>query len=90
MFSPTLVFSSFLFFLYMRLTTLHGVSSLSLLILTVLLLKMFIEYLHHETNNILGLHRYRCRPYLLRNLAELGYKEPTPIQRQAMTVLLSV
>ncbi|KAM7502883.1 hypothetical protein LguiB_001787 [Lonicera macranthoides] len=33
--------------------------------------------------------RYRCRPYLLRNLAELGYKEPTPIQRQAMTVLLS-
>lgn len=80
----------------MRLTTLHGVSSLSLLILkifiycAVLLLKMFIKDLHHETNNIPGLHRYRCRPYLLRNLAELGYKEPTPIQRQAMTVLLSV
>lgn len=33
--------------------------------------------------------RYKCRPYLLRNLAELGFKEPTPIQRQAIPVLLS-
>jgi ATP-dependent RNA helicase DDX52/ROK1 len=33
--------------------------------------------------------RYKCKPYILRNLAELGFKEPTPIQRQAMTVLLS-
>ncbi|XP_021770585.1 DEAD-box ATP-dependent RNA helicase 57-like [Chenopodium quinoa] len=33
--------------------------------------------------------RYGCKPYLLRNLAELGYKEPTPIQRQAIPVLLS-
>ncbi|KAJ8532866.1 hypothetical protein K7X08_015755 [Anisodus acutangulus] len=33
--------------------------------------------------------RYRCRSYLLRNLAELGFKEPTPIQRQAIPVLLS-
>ncbi|KAH7519052.1 hypothetical protein JRO89_XSUnG0145600 [Xanthoceras sorbifolium] len=33
--------------------------------------------------------RYGCESYLLRNLAELGYKEPTPIQRQAIPVLLS-
>ncbi|KAL2487467.1 DEAD-box ATP-dependent RNA helicase 57 [Abeliophyllum distichum] len=33
--------------------------------------------------------RYSCRSYLLRNLAELGFKEPTPIQRQAIPVLLS-
>ncbi|KMS95090.1 hypothetical protein BVRB_012630 [Beta vulgaris subsp. vulgaris] len=33
--------------------------------------------------------RYGCKPYLLRNFAELGYKEPTPIQRQAIPVLLS-
>ncbi|KAF8408574.1 hypothetical protein HHK36_004637 [Tetracentron sinense] len=33
--------------------------------------------------------RYICKSYLLRNLAELGFKEPTPIQRQAITVLLS-
>lgn len=33
--------------------------------------------------------RYQCEPYLLRNLAELGFKEPTPIQRQAIPVLLS-
>ncbi|KAL9239285.1 hypothetical protein vseg_013623 [Gypsophila vaccaria] len=33
--------------------------------------------------------RYKCKPYLLRNFAELGYKEPTSIQRQAIPVLLS-
>ncbi|XP_057534540.1 DEAD-box ATP-dependent RNA helicase 57 [Amaranthus tricolor] len=33
--------------------------------------------------------RYGCKPYLLRNFAALGYKEPTPIQRQAIPVLLS-
>ncbi|XP_020245786.1 DEAD-box ATP-dependent RNA helicase 57 [Asparagus officinalis] len=33
--------------------------------------------------------RYGCKSYLLRNLAELGFKEPTPIQRQAIPVLLS-
>ncbi|XP_074268898.1 DEAD-box ATP-dependent RNA helicase 57 [Silene latifolia] len=33
--------------------------------------------------------RYKCKPYLLRNFAELGYKEPTPIQRQTIPVLLS-
>ncbi|BFG36013.1 hypothetical protein CerSpe_222870 [Prunus speciosa] len=33
--------------------------------------------------------RYGCESYLLRNLAELGFKEPTPIQRQAIPVLLS-
>ncbi|KAJ4969246.1 hypothetical protein NE237_015947 [Protea cynaroides] len=33
--------------------------------------------------------RYGCKSYLLRNLAEFGYKEPTPIQRQAISVLLS-
>ncbi|KAM1307119.1 hypothetical protein ACFX15_009125 [Malus domestica] len=33
--------------------------------------------------------RYGCEPYLLQNLAELGFKEPTPIQRQAIPVLLS-
>ncbi|KAJ0087767.1 hypothetical protein Patl1_32053 [Pistacia atlantica] len=33
--------------------------------------------------------RYGSKSYLLRNLAELGYKEPTPIQRQAIPVLLS-
>ncbi|KAI3447615.1 hypothetical protein Pfo_004280 [Paulownia fortunei] len=33
--------------------------------------------------------RYNCKSYLLRNLTELGFKEPTPIQRQAIPVLLS-
>ncbi|KAK3038407.1 hypothetical protein RJ639_030573 [Escallonia herrerae] len=33
--------------------------------------------------------RYNCRRYLVRNLAELGFKEPTPIQRQAIPLLLS-
>ncbi|XP_065850501.1 DEAD-box ATP-dependent RNA helicase 57 [Euphorbia lathyris] len=33
--------------------------------------------------------RYGCKPYLIRNLAELGFKEPTPIQMQAIPVLLS-
>ncbi|GFZ21153.1 P-loop containing nucleoside triphosphate hydrolases superfamily protein [Actinidia rufa] len=33
--------------------------------------------------------RFGCKRYLLRNFAELGFKEPTPIQRQAIPVLLS-
>ncbi|XP_002520902.2 DEAD-box ATP-dependent RNA helicase 57 [Ricinus communis] len=33
--------------------------------------------------------RYGCESYLLHNLVELGFKEPTPIQRQAIPVLLS-
>lgn len=33
--------------------------------------------------------RYNCKPYLLRNLAKLGCTEPTPIQMQAIGVLLS-
>ncbi|KAL3839630.1 hypothetical protein ACJIZ3_024221 [Penstemon smallii] len=33
--------------------------------------------------------RYNCKSYILRNLAELGFREPTPIQRQAIPVLLS-
>ncbi|XP_065014598.1 DEAD-box ATP-dependent RNA helicase 57-like [Musa acuminata AAA Group] len=33
--------------------------------------------------------RYNCKPYILRNLSELGFREPTPIQRQAIPVLLS-
>ncbi|XP_050209342.1 DEAD-box ATP-dependent RNA helicase 57 [Mercurialis annua] len=33
--------------------------------------------------------RYDCEPYLLHNLVELGFMEPTPIQRQAIPVLLS-
>lgn len=33
--------------------------------------------------------RYKCRSFLVRNLAELRFKEPTPIQRQAIPVLLS-
>ncbi|GLT87314.1 hypothetical protein SLE2022_054030 [Rubroshorea leprosula] len=33
--------------------------------------------------------RYGCESYLLSNFAELGFKEPTPIQRQAIPVLLS-
>lgn len=33
--------------------------------------------------------RYGCIPLLLRNFSGLGYKEPTPIQRQAIPVLLS-
>uniref|UniRef100_A0A5B7BN36 RNA helicase n=1 Tax=Davidia involucrata TaxID=16924 RepID=A0A5B7BN36_DAVIN len=33
--------------------------------------------------------RYGCKKYLLRNLAELGFREPTPIQRQAIPALLS-
>ncbi|XP_028775136.1 DEAD-box ATP-dependent RNA helicase 57 [Neltuma alba] len=32
--------------------------------------------------------RYKCEPYMLRNLAKLGFIEPTPIQRQAIPVLL--
>ncbi|XP_027352116.1 DEAD-box ATP-dependent RNA helicase 57 isoform X2 [Abrus precatorius] len=32
--------------------------------------------------------RYKCQSYLLRNLKELGFREPTPIQRQAIPVLL--
>ncbi|CAJ1947382.1 unnamed protein product [Sphenostylis stenocarpa] len=32
--------------------------------------------------------RYNCPSYLLRNLKELGFREPTPIQRQAIPVLL--
>ncbi|XP_022145743.1 DEAD-box ATP-dependent RNA helicase 57 [Momordica charantia] len=33
--------------------------------------------------------RFECDSYLIRNLVELGFKEPTPIQRQAIPVLLS-
>ncbi|KZV35086.1 DEAD-box ATP-dependent RNA helicase 57 [Dorcoceras hygrometricum] len=33
--------------------------------------------------------RYNCKSYLLRNLAGLGFEEPTPIQRQAIPVMLS-
>ncbi|XP_064950129.1 DEAD-box ATP-dependent RNA helicase 57-like [Musa acuminata AAA Group] len=33
--------------------------------------------------------RYNCKPYTLRNFSELGFQEPTPIQRQAIPVLLS-
>nr|KJB46557.1 hypothetical protein B456_007G374300 [Gossypium raimondii] len=32
---------------------------------------------------------YGCESYLLHNFAKLGFKEPTPIQRQAIPVLLS-
>lgn len=32
---------------------------------------------------------YGCESYLLHNFAELGFKEPTPIQRQAIPILLS-
>ncbi|CAA6662139.1 unnamed protein product [Spirodela intermedia] len=35
------------------------------------------------------LNLYGCKSFLLRNLAERGFKEPTPIQRQAIPVLLS-
>uniref|UniRef100_A0A0R0EP03 RNA helicase n=1 Tax=Glycine max TaxID=3847 RepID=A0A0R0EP03_SOYBN len=34
--------------------------------------------------------RYNCPSYLLRNLKELGFREPTPIQRQAIPVLLQL
>ncbi|KAE8099539.1 hypothetical protein FH972_017514 [Carpinus fangiana] len=33
--------------------------------------------------------RFGCEPYLLHNMARLGFNEPTPIQRQAIPVLLS-
>ncbi|XP_072997982.1 DEAD-box ATP-dependent RNA helicase 57 isoform X2 [Typha latifolia] len=33
--------------------------------------------------------RYGCKSYLLQNLWGLGFKDPTPIQRQAIPVLLS-
>ncbi|CAL9068954.1 unnamed protein product [Musa banksii] len=33
--------------------------------------------------------RYNCKPYILHNLTELGFREPTPIQSQAIPVLLS-
>lgn len=32
--------------------------------------------------------QYRCRKYLMKNIREAGYTEPTPIQRQAITTLL--
>ncbi|THU55954.1 hypothetical protein C4D60_Mb11t12100 [Musa balbisiana] len=32
---------------------------------------------------------YNCKPYILHNLSELGFRQPTPIQRQAIPVLLS-
>ncbi|XP_039044154.1 DEAD-box ATP-dependent RNA helicase 57-like isoform X2 [Hibiscus syriacus] len=32
---------------------------------------------------------YGCESYLLQNFAKLGFKEPTPIQRQAIPILLS-
>lgn len=34
--------------------------------------------------------RYGCDSYLVGNLSKLGFQEPTPIQRQAMPILLSV
>lgn len=34
--------------------------------------------------------QYRCRKYLMKNIREAGYTEPTPIQRQAITALLGV
>lgn len=33
--------------------------------------------------------RYGCDSYLVGNLSKLGYQEPTPIQRQAISILLS-
>uniref|UniRef100_A0A0D6QY04 RNA helicase n=1 Tax=Araucaria cunninghamii TaxID=56994 RepID=A0A0D6QY04_ARACU len=33
--------------------------------------------------------RYGCKSYLMQNLAKFGFQEPTPIQRQAIPVLLS-
>ncbi|KAF8038662.1 hypothetical protein BT93_B1257 [Corymbia citriodora subsp. variegata] len=33
--------------------------------------------------------RFKCKSYLLRNMAEVGFKEPTPIQRQAIPILVS-
>ncbi|KAG0597590.1 hypothetical protein M758_12G007200 [Ceratodon purpureus] len=33
--------------------------------------------------------QYRCRKYLMKNIREAGYTEPTPIQRQAITALLA-
>ncbi|VFQ94850.1 unnamed protein product [Cuscuta campestris] len=33
--------------------------------------------------------RFGCKSYLLRNLAKLGFKEPTPIQRQAIPLILA-
>ncbi|CAN6169046.1 unnamed protein product [Urochloa humidicola] len=33
--------------------------------------------------------RYGCDSYLVGNLSKLGFKEPTPIQRQAIPILLS-
>lgn len=34
--------------------------------------------------------RYGCDSYLVGNLSKLGFQEPTPIQRQAIPILLSV
>ncbi|CAI0395280.1 unnamed protein product [Linum tenue] len=55
------------------------------------------HYIHVSGNSIPSpLHsfaelssRYGCDPNLLTNLKELGFKEPTPIQRQAIPVILS-
>ncbi|KAL9268391.1 DEAD-box ATP-dependent RNA helicase 57-like protein, partial [Drosera capensis] len=33
--------------------------------------------------------RYKCKNYLLQNFVKLGFKDPTPIQRQAIPILLS-
>jgi hypothetical protein len=35
-----------------------------------------------------GAHRYKCKPFLLRNLAGSGFGAPTPIQAQAIPALL--
>ncbi|KAK2977585.1 hypothetical protein RJ640_007221 [Escallonia rubra] len=56
------------------------------------LLSFFLNFLisfQLKMNMSLVLNRYKCRRYLVRNLAELGFKEPTPIQRQAIPLLLS-
>ena len=37
----------------------------------------------------LGLRRSDCRPPLVGAVTALGYEEPTPIQREAIPVLLS-
>lgn len=51
---------------------------------------LLVIFTRNSWKSLSILYRYNCPSYLLRNLAKLGFREPTPIQRQAIPVLLHV
>lgn len=65
-------------------------SLIVLLYLSPFLRLFFLQSLLPKMRIMCFVYRYGCEPYLIRNLAKMGFKEPTPIQRQAIPVLLSV